>query len=45
MLSLDLSRIRTAREHFEQVYAPEAFQGDAQDVFFGNVGHWIPLVI
>jgi len=33
MLSLDLSRIRTAREHFEQVYAPEAFQGDAQDVF------------
>lgn len=33
MLSLDLSRIRTAREHFEQVYAPEAFQGDERDVF------------
>jgi uncharacterized metal-binding protein YceD (DUF177 family) len=33
MLSLDLSRIRTARERFEQAYAPEAFPVDARDEF------------
>jgi uncharacterized protein len=33
MLSLDLSRIRTARERFEQVYAPESFHGEERDEF------------
>ena len=33
MLSLDLGRIRTARERFEQVYAPEVFVGEEPDEF------------
>ncbi len=33
MLSLDLGRIRTAAEHFEQEYHPDAFAGGAEDVF------------
>lgn len=33
MLSLDLSRIRTALEHFEQVYAPDAFASSPDDAF------------
>jgi uncharacterized protein len=33
MLKLDLTRIRTAEERFEQVYAPDAFAGEERDVF------------
>jgi uncharacterized protein len=33
MLALDLGRIRTAQERFEQVYAPEAFPGEEPDTF------------
>lgn len=33
MLSLDLGRIRTAHERFEQVHAPDACAGDERDAF------------